>query len=340
MLPIDEGGVVAFPTSARPRLLFIIDAEEEFDWSAPFSRDSISVTNISAQAQPQAIFARYGIRPTYAIDYPVATDKKAIEQLSELCQSGACEIGAQLHTWVTPPYDEPLSERNSFANNLPTDLELRKVQRLTQAIEENFGCAPKVYRAGRYGAGASTPAILQDLGYEIDCSVLPGIPSAPFAPDYTLAPGRPYWLASTNALLEIPVTIGDVGFARHLGKGMERVLLSSVGRRVKLPAIAARTRAWNRVRLTPEGSTLKECKRLTRALLSDGYRVFVVSYHTPSLLPGRTPYVKNNEELQRFLKWIDGYCEFFMTEALGAPSTPTAVRQWALDLSGQRHANI
>lgn len=339
MLPHSRADVLEFPVPARPRLLFILDAEEEFDWSAPFSRSNVSVSAMAAQMPAQRIFERYGVRPTYAVDYAVAANRDGYGPLLEFCQSGACEIGAQLHAWVTPPFEEELSERNSFANNLAPLLERQKVESLTAVIAKNFGGRPKLYRAGRYGAGAATPLILEELGYEIDCSVLPGRSSVSLAPDYTGAPTVPYWLGPSKSILEIPVTIGDVGVARSFGAEMRDVLNSPVARRLKGPAFASRLRLLNRVRLTPEGSTLEECKHLTRTMLAEGQRIFVVSYHTPSLLPGSTPYVRSQGDLTRFLKWLDGYCEFFMSEALGVPSTPNVIRQWALETSGRRNAD-
>jgi hypothetical protein len=334
MLPASSADRIHFPQESRPRLLFILDAEEEFDWSAPFSRENQAVKSMAAQGSAQRIFERYGIRPTYAVDYAVATQADGFRPLLEYSQSGACEIGAQLHTWVTPPFEEELSERNSYANNLASELERRKLECLTRAIKRNLAIFPRLYRAGRYGAGQATPGILTELGYEIDCSVLPGRSTVPSAPDYEGAPTSPYWLGASRSVLEIPVTIGKVGIARKFGDHLYDTLTSPAGRRVRGTAIAARLRLLDRIRLTPEGSTLKEAIRLTRTMLAEGHRVFTVSYHTPSLAPGNTQYVRDGRDLAGFLKWIEGYCEYFMAEACGAPSTPTALRKWALELDG------
>jgi hypothetical protein len=333
MLPARQDDIVSFPVHAPARLLVIVDAEEEFDWDQPFSRDNRSVTAIAAQTQAQRIFETYGVIPTYAVDHPVASQEDGYRPLLEILQSGGCEIGAQLHSWVTPPHEEKVSEHSSFTNNLPVDLQRRKLETLTRAIENSFGVAPRLYRAGRYGAGNATPAILSDLGYLIDCSVLPGISSAGTGPSYENATSHPYWLASGRSLLELPVTIGEVGSARGLGRALYAWLASPMGRRFKFPAIAARLGILERVRLTPEGSTLEECKRLTRAMLEDGHRVFVVSYHSPSLVPGHTPYVRDKADLERFLGWLKGYFEFFLGELGGSASTPLAVRDWALQES-------
>jgi len=330
MLPATPDSIVAFESAFRPRVLVIVDVEEEFDWNKPFSQRNTAVTTIAAQRPAEQIFRDFGIVPTYVVDYPVAAQPSGYALLRQQLEAGQCEIGAQLHPWVTPPHEEPVSERNSYANNLSASLERRKVQVLTETIERNFGRRPLVYRAGRYGAGAVTLGILEEFGYQIDCSVLPGKRLHPSAPDYSGGTSRPYWLNSPRSILEIPVTIGTVGLAGRSGENVYRKLSSTLGLSIRMPAIAARLGIVERIRLTPEGSTLEECKRLTRAMLSEGQRVFVVSYHSPSLEPGNTPYVRSQEDLKTFLGWLSGYFEFFMGEVGGEPSTATEIRAGAL----------
>jgi glycosyltransferase involved in cell wall biosynthesis len=335
MLPARSEDAVAFPATARPRLVIIVDAEEEFDWTAPFSRANHGVKTIAAQFRTQRIFEKFGVTPTYAVDYPVASQEDGFKPLRELMQSGACHIGAQLHPWVTPPHEELVCERNSFAGNLPPDLEQQKLEQLTEMIERNFGARPKLYRAGRYGAGSATAAIIEDLGYEVDCSVLPGQPAGALGPDYTGGTARPYWLdTNRNKILEIPVTVATVGLAERYGESLYGQLTSPLGRAMKIPGVLARLGLMERIRLTPEGTTLEEAKRLTRSMFRAGQKVFAVSYHTPSLVPGNTQYVRNEKELQTFFGWLEGYLEFFLGEMRGEMSTPLAIRDWALSLKG------
>jgi peptidoglycan/xylan/chitin deacetylase (PgdA/CDA1 family) len=331
MLPASRDAEVNFGASFRPRVLVIVDAEEEFDWSQPFSQSNTRVASIAAQKPAEKIFSDFGIVPTYVVDYAVASQPSGYEPLRDLLKFGGCEIGAQLHPWVTPPIEEQVSEKNSYANNLPASLERRKIITLTETIERNFGSRPTIYRAGRYGSGAVTLGILEELGYQVDCSVLPGKSLHPSAPDYSGGTARPYWLNSPRQILEIPVTIGTVGLAGGARDGMYRRLASPLGNVLKMPAFAARLGLVERIRLTPEGSTLEEGKRLTRAMLNEGHRVFVVSYHSPSLEPGNTPYVRDRKDLQKFLDWLRGYFEFFMGEVHGLPSTPPQIRTAALN---------
>jgi GT2 family glycosyltransferase len=85
----------------------------------------------------------------------------------------------------------------------------------------------------------------------------------------------------------------------------------------------------NRIRISPEGHSLAEAKILTRTLMRAGQRVFAISYHSPSLVPGKTPYTRTRRDVERFLSWIEGYLEFFIGELGGNPSTPGQVLELA-----------
>jgi glycosyltransferase involved in cell wall biosynthesis len=331
MLPHANDAFVHYPREIRPRLVVIIDAEEQYDWRLPLSRANVNVRNMAAQVQAQEIYKRFGLVPTYALDYPVVVQEAGYRPIMELLQDGECEIGAQLHAWVTPPHNEEVCERNSFANNLSDDLERRKLEVLVEAIQRRFEVKPRLYRAGRYGAGSNTAAILEQLGFDVDCSVVPGSTGdSPYAPDYSGGTARPYWLPTRRPLLEIPVTIGITGPVRHLGEDFHQKITSGAPNMLRVPGIMARTGLFNRVRLSPEGNTLKESKRLTRRLVADGYRIFAISYHSSSLEPGNTPYVQNKKDLKQLLKWIDQYLEFFFTEINGIADTPRGVHAWSV----------
>ena len=335
MLPANEDAIVDFSHVQKPQLLVSVDAEEEFDWRT-FSRATSSVTTMSRQHLAHQIFARYGIIPTYAVDYPVADRDDGYKPLLELLQDGLCEIGAQLHAWVTPPQIEELGERNSFGGNLPEELEHSKLKNLTERIEVNLGVRPRLYRAGRYGAGPNTPHILNQLGYTMDCSVLPQArPTSPYAPDYTGAPVSPYWIGSGARLLEIPVTRSMTGLASKSESTLGPYVFSRTATALRLPGVMARLRLLDEIRLSPEGTTLNEAKRLTRFLLAAGQKVFVVSYHTPSLGLGHTPYVRNATDLKKFFDWLEGYFEYFFGEVGGAAGTPEQIRQIALAASSR-----
>ena len=334
MTPRDRNAVVDFSGVKKPQLLVIVDAEEEFDWTKPFSAANRSVTSMKRQLLAHNIFSRHGLVPTYTVDYVVANEEEGYRPLLDLLRAGLCDIGAQLHPWVTPPQVEQVGEPNSFAGNLPEELEYLKLKTLTERVEANLGVKPKIYRAGRYGTGPNTARILKMLGYTMDCSVLPRTSRRkPFEPDYTDSPVTPYWVGGVPDLLEIPVTRCTIGTARRFESELAPFVFSRSGEKLRLPGIMARLRLLDRIRLSPEGMTLPEAKRLTRFLLAHGQKVFVVSYHTPSLGVGHTPYVRNEADLKKFLAWLEEYFDFFFGEIGGEASTPGAIRRIALQSS-------
>src|SRR5688500_18766120 len=146
-----------------PELLIVVDTEEEFDWSARFSRDAIATRSIPAQARAHEIYDRLGIVPTYVVDYPVATDPEAAGFLRALADEGKAEIGAQRHPWRPPPHLEEVNRRNSYQCNLPPELERAKIEALTAAIETAFGARPTAFKAGRHGFGPGTARALVEL---------------------------------------------------------------------------------------------------------------------------------------------------------------------------------
>ncbi len=317
------------PDDQEPLLLTMVDAEESFDWSRPFDRANTDVRTMAAQQRAHRVFERHGVVPVYLADFPVTASDAGRAPLRELIAAGQAEVGAQLHPWVTPPFLEEVNDRNSFSGNLPTMLELEKARRLTDALEEAFGTRPRLWRSGRFGAGRRTADILKMLGYEADSSVVPcwPAPNCPEPGQFWALSAKPYWLDRQRTLLEIPVSAAAVGrLAGDQSGRLERVVFDDRAARVGLTGAAARLGLLERIRLSPEGVTLEEAKRLARAMHGAGHRVFVLTYHSPSLEPGHTPYVRTAEDLARFLDWLDGFYAFFREELGGRPASWREVR--------------
>ena len=58
--------------------------------------------------------------------------------------------------------------------------------------------------------------------------------------------------------------------------------------------------------------------------------MFSFTYHSPSLSPGHTPYVRSADDLSGFLEKFDRYFDFFTREIGGRPATATEIRAAAL----------
>ncbi len=308
-------------------LVILIDAEEDFDWGAAFSRANTSVRSIGEQWRAHRIFERYAITATYLVDYPVAVSPDATAVLREFLVSGQCEIGTQLHPWVTPPFDEELTPRNSYAGNLSPALERAKLGRLTRLINDRFDLAPQVYRAGRYGLGPSTLGILGELGYVVDTSVWPLADLRRFGgPDYSDLDATPFWTGAHGDIFELPVTRGFVGALRDRAPSFFPYLSGEMGERLKLAGFARRLGLAEQITLSPEGGTLEERIALTRTMLASGRKIFTYSYHSSSLVPGNTPFVRTQGDLDNFLAETDAYFGFFRDEVGGTFMTATTLR--------------
>ncbi|WP_114951047.1 polysaccharide deacetylase family protein [Sphingosinicella terrae] len=310
-----------------PRLAIVVDTEEEFDWDKPFSRTATATRSIPAQAHAHRLYDRFDIVPTYVVDYPVATNPAAADFLGALVADGRAEIGAHLHPWVTPPHEEEVTRRNSYHCNLPPALERAKIETITAAIRDAFGTAPIVFKAGRYGFGPSTLEAIAALGYQVDCSGLPHTDlRGDGGPDFRGTPDEPYWLDRPGGILEVPLTIGFFGAAAGFGPRLEWLFDSPRAARLHLPGLLARSRLIARSRLTPEGVSAREQCRLIESMVRRGHRTFTLAYHSPSLEPGHTPYVRSEAQLQAFLDAIEQVLHFFRDRIGGTFTTLTRIR--------------
>lgn len=297
---------------SAPELLIVVDTEEEFDWTKPFDRANTGTRSILAQARAQEIFGRLGIVPTYVIDYPIAVCGEGASYLRSLREAGAAEIGAHLHAWVTPPHDERVTTRNSYQCNLSPELEWEKLQVLTAAIADVVGARPTSFKAGRHGFGPATARHLVELGYNVDCSLLPHHDlRRDGGPNFLRAADQPHWREDDPALLEIPVTTGFFGMAPRIARWMPGLFDNALATGLRVPGLLARSDLVSRSRLSPEGiSALEQC-RLLDQLIREGKTTFSLVYHSPSLAPGHTPYVRTEDDLKRFLDRIETVLTYF-----------------------------
>ena len=316
--PADEAAL------AKPVMCLIIDAEEDFDWNAPFSSQNRSIDSIEHQYQAQEIFDRYGVRPTYLVDHPVASNPVSVRILREILDDGRCEVGTQLHPWVNPPLREDVTDRNSFISNLPLDLYEQKLATLTDTIEDNFKMRPTVYKAGRYGFDLRGAKLIEKFGYVVDTSVVPHTSfAAEGGPDFTAWPAEPCWFGEERRLLELPLTRGLVGsLGRPLGKSLSSLIDDQVLGAFRIPGILSRSHLAERITLTPEGVNHQAHRRLASNLLREGRKIFCFSYHSSSLAPGNTPYVQNQDDLRELLYRIEAFLDYFLNQIGGIAMTP------------------
>ena len=300
-LPPPTDARIILPEAVGKRFVIFADAEEEFDWNAPFRRDATSTQTIDVLPVSNQFFTNAGCVPTYLVDWPVVANPDSAAVMRNLAAAGTCEIGTQLHPWVNPPFDEEVTAENSYTGNLPRALEGAKIRQLTEKIITETGIRPVVYRAGRYGIGPNTAALLVKEGYRLDVSVRASFDyRAQGGPDFSHHPVWPWRIAPR--LHEVPLTTTCTGLLRrHL----------RVNEFAPTRGLLARLGLFDRVPLTPEGVRLHDALIAIRQLLDNGHQLFSLSFHTPTLVPGHTPYVQSASDLKRFWAWWDGVLDLF-----------------------------
>ncbi|GGA36380.1 polysaccharide deacetylase family protein [Sphingomonas psychrolutea] len=293
------GDLIDWPDDFGTRFTVLVDTEEEFDWNAPLGRQSHGVSAITALPDAHRRFADRGVALTYMVDYPIATDARAIDILATCLADGVSAIGTQLHPWVNPPFDEALTPANSYAGNLPEATEAAKIDALTGAITAAFGTRPVAYRAGRYGIGPNTLRLLAARGYLLDSSMRSRYRYVDDGgPDFAEISNHAF---RAGAMIEVPLTTVYTGRARTGGTRLYRLLAAVPKGR----GLFARAGLLSRVALTPEDMPVKDALEAIAVAVGEGLRLLNFAFHSPSVAPGFTPYVRDAADLARFHGWWD-----------------------------------
>jgi len=298
--PPQSANLIDWPADFGTRFTVFIDTEEEFDWTAPLAREGHTLASVAAIPEAHRRFADYGVPLTYMVDYPIATDGRARDILRELLGDGVSAIGTQLHAWVNPPFDEVLSAANSYAGNLQQSVEAAKLDLLTDAITSAFGQRPIAYRAGRYGIGPETLGLLAARGYRLDSSMRSRYCyTADGGPDFSAIGNAAFRCGPDRTIIELPLTTVFTGVLRSGGAR----LYGPLGRVPRARGLFARAGLLSRVALTPEDMPLSEALEAIAVAVGEGVRVLNFAFHSPSLAPGHTPYVRDAADLARFHGW-------------------------------------
>lgn len=291
---------VVWPAGFGTRYFVSVDTEEEFDWSKPLARAGHGLSALAALSAAQQRFAALGIPLASMVDYPVAADRDGAALLRDLLAAPGAAVGAQLHAWNTPPFSEALSPANSFAGNLPEAIEAAKIDAITAALEAATGLRPRAFRAGRYGIGPRTLGLLAARGYRLDSSMRARHEyRAEGGPDFRAIGAHAFRCGPGQTMVELPLTTVFVGALRRHGARLHPLL----GRVPKGRGVFARAGLLSRVPLTPEGVPFAEAAEAVRVALGEGVAVLNFAFHSPSLVPGHTPYVRDAADLARFWRW-------------------------------------
>jgi hypothetical protein len=307
-----------------PYLLVGIDTEGDNQWDAA-SRERQTFENIHALPKLHSIFGRHGVRPTYVVTWPVATDERSRQVLRFLKLRGDCEIGAHHHAWETPPCSPEDVARHPYARSLPLDQFEAQLAQLTAAIAQAVGEPPVSYRSGRFGFDASHVAALERYGYLVESSVAPLFYEAhKGGPDFVDAPLTPYFLAydsavrpGTSRVLEIPCSASlDRDVPPWVARAYGRAPFPYNTRRILRKLGIARIQ-W----LRPSYSSLEEMCTLARRLTIAGVPVLNMLFHSSEAIVGGSPYNRTDAELEAFFDRLDRFLAFAVGELGARPAT-------------------
>jgi hypothetical protein len=305
-------------------LLIGIDTESDNQWDVR-ARANPTFENIYQLPRLHDLLVRRGVRPTYLVTYPVATDTRSVATLRGLTAGGDCEIGAHHHAWETPPLAPDEVRRHPYALSLPIERFEQQLTQLTAAIAVAVGTRPVSYRSGRFGFTARHVAPLERAGYRVESSVAPLFAERhKGGPDFVAAPLRPYFLAyddpctpGSSDVLEVPVSAA-------LNRVVPETLRQAYGRmprpyfmRRLLRAAGIARMVW----LRPSYSSLEDMMALATRLAAAGEPVLNVLFHSSEALPDGSPYNRTETDVEAFLDRLDRFL-VFATGQLGAqPAT-------------------
>ena len=305
-------------------LLVGIDTEGDNQWDAQ-ARLHQRFENLYALPRLHALFARHGVRPTYVITHPVATDARSVDVLRLLLAGGDCEIGAHHHAWETPPCTEADIRRHPYASTLPRAQFDAQLETLTAAITDAIGVPPVSYRSGRFGFSADHVAALERYGYLVESSVAPLFYEAhKGGPEFVEAPLKPYFLAYDSAtepgssnLLEVPVSAA-------LNRRLPRSLQYAYARAPKPYTTKRVLRGLRLLRmrwLRPSWSSLDDMIGLARDLARWNEPVLNLLFHSSEAIVGGSPYNKTEGELNGFFERLDRFLAFAVGDLGAVPAT-------------------
>ncbi len=317
MLNYSDIHIQQIPDGFQPTMVIIVDTEEEYDWFADFSRDFTSTDSIDEQWRAQDIFNQYGVKPTYVVDYCMASQGHPRAILKSFYDEGICDIGVHLHPWINPPFDEDINDYNSYHGNLPIDLERAKISALVEKVTDLRGSSPTVFKAGRYGVGVNTADLLTEFGFQVDCSVVPHTDMGEDGgPDFRGLPDRPYWFQN-NKILEVPLTKTYFGKLRKGNDFLKKFIEFDIVKALKIRATLGHCNIINQVSLTPEGIPDRELKAMLIQQVGDGRKIFNMAYHSSSLSIDGSPYVKSEAERKILLTRIEMVLDVFINQLGG-----------------------
>ncbi|MBD5607860.1 MAG: glycosyl transferase family 1 [Desulfovibrio sp.] len=283
------------PPKDKVYLAVSIDVEEEGLFSGVYERHP-KIVNAPHLVRMFPLLDR-GVKPTLFCASSALADPRARATIDKLRKRSALEIGAHLHHWNTPPLDPDGEEtlRSVPASEISDEAFERKLRTLLREAEIFGGEKIESFRMGRWDLDPRRFSILAANGIRVDSSIRPlhGSPSAP--PDHFFAPRDPFRVKlGEKEIFEVPRT------AVPIHPDLERVP----------PFMRSGLKNWGVLSLLPVEHPLWLMKITAKAHISRGNKTLSLTWHSSEMMPGGSPRLRSEEEVNNFIKKISAWTDW------------------------------
>ncbi|WP_457913658.1 deacetylase [Candidatus Gillettellia adelgis] len=276
----------------KPAFLITIDTEGDNLWQ---NNDNIATKNTHFLPRFQALCEKYAFKPVYLTNYEMALDPAYVEFACHVISRNAGEVGMHLHAWNSPPLT-PLTDddyrHKPYLIEYPNNQMHEKVDYMTKLLEDTFQTRILSHRAGRWAFNEYYASLLLEYGYQVDCSVTPGVnwqyslgsPQGKGGTDYRYFPSQSYFIDPKNiaqpglsTLLEIPMSI----------KYKHSTLINTF--KTSYYKLRGQCHSLSVSWLRPSRKNLYQMKKIIDFSLAEGHDYLEFMLHSPEFMPGGSP---------------------------------------------------
>ncbi|MBV4368769.1 deacetylase [Erwinia phyllosphaerae] len=286
-----------------PAFLITIDTEGDNLWRNRSGH--ITTKNAGYLSRFQELCEKYTFKPTWLTNYEMAIDPIYIDFARDVIARGQGEVGMHLHAWNSPPAYELTDndwQHQPYLIEYPHEEMRKKVSFMTELLEKTFSTKMLSHRAGRWAFDEYYAQLLIEHGYQVDCSVTPGVnwqfsPGAPQGKggsNYTHFPRSAYYLDANDisrpgksSLLEVPMSIHykHSGLMNAVKQGYDRLR----GKR-RSPSVH-----W----LRPTGGNVEQMTGVAQKTLAGGADYVEFMLHSSEFMPDGSPTFKTAADIDR-----------------------------------------
>lgn len=292
--------------------IITIDTEGDNLWAVSDLKTPVRTENAKFLFRFQELCEKYDFVPTYLTNYEMANDDAMKELGRNGLKKGTLEIGAHEHAWNSPPYfpllKSPVKRGKPYLGEYPRFIIRKKLEYLTQFLEDTFQCPITSHRGGRWCLNHVIVRELERLGYTVDCTCTPGI-SWERDPGWRIGSKGTDWSGYENRpfMLEYP----SAGVLKK--SGIIEIPVTSVKK------AKDGTPKWFR----PNGCNLMELLGILDYMHKREVPYIEFMLHSSELMPGGSPTFMRKGQIERLYDDLDelflalrqyGYCGIALSD--------------------------